>query len=60
MTPEQKARLRIDQQLQQCGWAVQDFAEDSGELMEGCVHAPGRRRLLAFNFAAGNVGDYRP
>src|SRR5690349_346166 len=27
MTPEQKARLRIDQQLARCGWAVQDFAD---------------------------------
>src|SRR5205823_14919699 len=27
MTPEQKARLRIDQQLAQAGWAVQDHAD---------------------------------
>src|SRR5262249_35555389 len=27
MNPEQKARQRIDQQLEQCGWVVQDFAE---------------------------------
>jgi type I restriction enzyme, R subunit len=27
MTPEQKSRQRIDQQLEQCGWIVQDFAE---------------------------------
>ena len=27
MTPEQKARNRIDRQLQQCGWAVQDRAD---------------------------------
>jgi type I restriction enzyme R subunit len=25
MTPEQKARQRIDQQLRQCGWAVMDY-----------------------------------
>jgi type I restriction enzyme, R subunit len=25
MTPEEKARRRIDQQLQQCGWAVMDY-----------------------------------
>jgi type I restriction enzyme, R subunit len=27
MTPEQKARQRIDQQLEQCGWVVQDYAD---------------------------------
>jgi type I restriction enzyme R subunit len=27
MTPEQKARQRIDQQLVQCGWVVQDYAD---------------------------------
>src|SRR5689334_7848265 len=27
MTPEQKARQRIDQQLAQCGWLVQDYAD---------------------------------
>ena len=27
MTPEQKARQRIDQQLEQAGWAVQDYAD---------------------------------
>ena len=25
MDPEQKARIRIDRQLEQCGWAVQDY-----------------------------------
>jgi type I restriction enzyme, R subunit len=25
MTPEQKARQKIDQQLGQCGWIVQDY-----------------------------------
>ncbi|HUY90515.1 MAG TPA: hypothetical protein VMV10_17390 [Pirellulales bacterium] len=25
MTPEEKARQQIDQQLLQCGWVVQDF-----------------------------------
>ncbi len=25
MTPEQKARRQIDQQLGQCGWEVQDY-----------------------------------
>src|SRR6185295_182570 len=27
MTPEQKARLRIDQQLEECGWAVQGYRD---------------------------------
>jgi type I restriction enzyme R subunit len=27
MTPEQKARQRIDQQLERCGWLVQDYAD---------------------------------
>jgi type I restriction enzyme R subunit len=27
MTPELKARQRIDQQLTECGWAVQDYAD---------------------------------
>src|SRR5262245_26537891 len=27
MTPEQKARVRIDEQLARCGWAVQDYAD---------------------------------
>jgi type I restriction enzyme, R subunit len=27
MTPEQKARQRIDEQLDRCGWAVQDYAD---------------------------------
>jgi type I restriction enzyme R subunit len=27
MTPEQKARQRIDQQLKRCGWVVQDYAD---------------------------------
>lgn len=27
MTPEQKARKRIDQQLTQCGWVVQDYEQ---------------------------------
>jgi type I restriction enzyme R subunit len=27
MTPEQKARQRIDRQLEQCGWVVQNFRD---------------------------------
>ena len=27
MTPEQKARQKIDQQLDQCGWIVQDYRQ---------------------------------
>jgi type I restriction enzyme R subunit len=27
MTPEQRARQRIDQQLTACGWTVQDYAD---------------------------------
>ena len=27
MTPEQKARQKIDQQLDQCGWTVQDYRQ---------------------------------
>jgi type I restriction enzyme, R subunit len=27
MTPEEKARRRIDEQLTRCGWVVQDFAD---------------------------------
>jgi len=27
MTPEQKARKQIDQQLQQAGWIVQDYRQ---------------------------------
>ena len=27
VTPEQKARQKIDQQLDQCGWMVQDYRE---------------------------------
>lgn len=27
MTPEEKARQRIDAQLVRCGWVVQDYAE---------------------------------
>src|SRR5262245_35156847 len=27
MTPEQSARLRIDQQLEEAGWLVQDYAQ---------------------------------
>ena len=27
MTPEQKARQKIDQQLDQCGWMVQDYRQ---------------------------------
>jgi hypothetical protein len=27
VTPEQKARQKIDQQLDQCGWKVQDYRQ---------------------------------
>jgi hypothetical protein len=27
MTPEEKARQKIDQQLEQCGWIVQDYRQ---------------------------------
>ena len=27
MTPEEKARQKIDELLQQCGWIIQDFKE---------------------------------
>lgn len=32
------------------------FGARSPELLEGCVHAPGMRRLLRFNFAGANQG----
>lgn len=36
---------------------TQTFLSTSAEVVEGCVRAPGRRRLLRFNFAAMNLGD---
>jgi hypothetical protein len=33
------------------------FATDAAELNEGCITAPGTRRLLRFNFAAFNRGN---
>lgn len=36
---------------------TQTFLSSSAEVVEGCVRAPGRRRVLRFNFAALNVGD---
>jgi type I site-specific restriction endonuclease len=44
MTPEQKARQKIDQQLDACGWIVQDYrysrrTEDSLTTTGGDRHA---------------------
>jgi hypothetical protein len=46
MTPEQKARQRIDKQLEQCGWAVQDYEKmnlDAGARVAASPPFPVRR-----------------
>ncbi len=44
MTPEAKARLQIDQKLEQAGWIVQDFKQINlgaglGVAVRGCCRA---------------------
>ena len=36
---------------------VETFGADAAELPEGCIAAPGTRRLLRFNYVGSNAGD---
>jgi hypothetical protein len=59
VVPEPLPDLEIlpDRTLGDLWFEERDFAADSCAVFEGCVTAPGRRRLLRFGVTTANVGE---
>lgn len=55
--PMPDLRVDVDTMEQSVTYRKQRFNENSCEMIEGCIPAPGRRRLLRFSLRSPNVGD---